>query len=182
MGVQSLGMDKEKQYLELLKENSNRIYRICCRYMNDRESCKDAYQEVLINVWNNLARFRGDAKISTWIYRITVNTCLMFIKTTKKTNENVEVLSNIDHLTIPDTGTSEKHSEDEERLSFFNNFIQQLCLSDRTLVSLYLEELSTREIAEVTGLSEANVRVRIHRIKEQIKKDWKEKHHGTGRF
>jgi RNA polymerase sigma-70 factor, ECF subfamily len=179
MGVQSLWMDKEKQYLELLKENSNRIYRICCRYMNDGDICKDAYQEVLINVWNNLERFRGDAKISTWIYRITVNTCLTFIKTTKKRNEKVEVVSSMEHLAIPDPGTPDQQIEDEEKLSFFNLFIQQLCLPDRTLVSLYLEELSTREIAEVTGLSEANVRVRIHRIKEQIKKEWKEKYHGT---
>ena len=77
-------MDREAQFRSAVDENKDRIYRICCCYVRDPEERKDVYQEVLIHVWENLRKFEGRSQISTWIYRITVNTCLGFARLEKR--------------------------------------------------------------------------------------------------
>ena len=71
--------DKEKFFENILEENIDKIYRICCYYISDNDDRKDLYQEALVNIWKGLDKFRGDAAVSTWIFRITVNTALGFI-------------------------------------------------------------------------------------------------------
>jgi RNA polymerase sigma-70 factor (ECF subfamily) len=117
--------------------------------------------------------------VSTWIYRVVVNTCLSGIRTDKKRKVLMDHQETLENIPVTDRGNLEAEQLAERKLAFFNGFMQQLSTIDRMLVSIYLEELDTREMAEITGLSEANVRVRIHRIKELIKKKWEEQEHGT---
>jgi len=69
----------KKIFTNLIKENKDRIYRICCYYLADDEARKDLYQETLLNLWKGYKTFKGEASFSTWAFRITVNTALAFI-------------------------------------------------------------------------------------------------------
>jgi len=172
-------MDREKLFREAIKENSQRIFRICSYYFPDPDDRNDAFQEALIRIWDNISSFKGNSQVSTWIYRVVVNACLGYLRREKRRRELIETAKPVETINNAIHERQEDQQEMDEKLYFFRDFISGLSVSDRTLVSLYLEELPTREMAEITGLSEANVRVRIFRIKEQVKKEWEEKNHGT---
>jgi len=173
-------MDKGQFFREVLNENQKRIYRICCCYFNDEAERKDAYQESLVRIWENIHLFRGQSKASTWVYRVVVNTCLSGLRSDKRRKKLIDGGKGVDNINLPDISSDDTDQVAEEKLVFFHRFLQNLNHVDRTLVSLYLEELSTKEMAEITGVSEANVRVKIFRIKEQIKKQWEEHRNGIG--
>lgn len=173
-------MEKEKQFTVIISENKEKISRICRRYLDDEDVFKDVYQEVLINIWKNLETFRGESSISTWIYRIAVNTCLLSIRSEKRRKDSSAKGIRLENLPAQVIVEDQGHEDlSEKKVKFFKNFLNLLSLSDRALVSLYLEELTTKEMADVTGLSESNVRVKIFRIKEQIKEKWEEGENGT---
>ncbi|HPI86356.1 MAG: RNA polymerase sigma factor [Bacteroidales bacterium] len=175
-------MEKEVLFRQIADENKGRIFRICRYFFQDREDCNDACQEALIRIWQNLSTFRNQSQLSTWIYRVTVNTCLTFIRKDKSRKTLFELSGIRSAENRPDEPIIEENPQEEYKLHFFRRFMEELSPVDRTAVSLYLEELSTREIADVTGLSESNVRVKIHRLKEKIKIKWKEEQNGTGRI
>ena len=172
-------MDREKLFREAIEENRQRIFRICSYYFPNHDDRNDAFQEALIRIWDNISSFKGNSQVSTWIYRVVVNSCLGYMRREKRRKEIIDSDKPVETVTLAVHETQEDQKQTEEKIYFFKDFISGLSVSDRTLVSLYLEELSTREMAEITGLSEANVRVRIFRIKEQVKKEWEEKKHGT---
>lgn len=144
----------------LYREFSGRIYKLCLSYAGDRLFADDLHQETWIAVWNSLPKFRGDSQIGTWIYRIAINTCLVGLKKEK-----------------PREGASEKilaqlvHQETEDNSKEINRLyesISQLKESDRIIITLVLEEKPYPEIAEITGITENNLRVKIHRIKKEL--------------
>jgi len=157
--------NKEEQFKKIVAENGDRITRICRYYNPDTEDQEDMYQEILVNIWKSLDRFRGEAAISTWIYRIAVNTSLSF---TGKTFRRMRMQVNADqqnlHLLLDDDeqDVKLKLEVDLEQLQIHLN---QLSVIDKALISLLLEGLSIREMADVIGLTEPNVKVKIHRIK-----------------
>jgi RNA polymerase sigma-70 factor (ECF subfamily) len=172
-------MSREQQFRDVLKENSRRVYRICSYFFTDSGDCDDAYQESLIRIWENLPSFRGKSKLSTWIYRVAVNTCLAHIRSDKRRISLIEKGCSYDNLQVAELPAEDDPEATERKAAFLKRFLDSLNAADRTLVSLYIEDLPTREISEITGLSEANVRVRLHRIKEKIKNEWEEIQHGT---
>ena len=111
---------------------------------------------------------------------MAVNTCLSHIRSRNQRNNLIESTIDPEILLIPESAGNENDFIEENKMIFLQQFLLNLSMADRTLVSLYLENLSTKEMAEVTGMSETNLRVRIHRIKEKIKKEWEEKQNGTG--
>lgn len=162
-------LEKEERYNTIISENSDRIQRICRYYNSNTEDQKDMYQEVLINGWNSLDKFRGDSAISTWIYRVAVNTSLGF--TGKKFKQmKLMVNSNTQNLnTILDDENQETKKLEEQQFIEFQNELNLLSVIDKALISLMLEGLSMKEIAEVIGITEPNVKVKIHRIKTELK-------------
>ena len=175
-------MTREDQFRNAVNESRDHIFRICNYYFDDAGDRDDAFQESLIRIWQALPSFRGNSKMSTWIYRIVVNTCLSYFRSEKK-RKLFLVMDPPDQFAATETETKPEMDEiREKKLRFFHDFLKTLSAVDRSLVSLYLEEVGTHEIADITGLSEVNVRVRIHRIKETIKKRWEEKNNGTRRF
>ena len=162
-------MKKEDQFNQILSENSDRIQRICRYYNSNAEDQKDMYQEVLVNIWKSLDNFRGDSAISTWVYRVAVNTSLSFTGKTYKqmklmVNGNTQNLSSI----LDDESLEAKHKE-ESQLNQLQNELNLLSVIDKALISLMLEGLSMKEIADVIGITEPNVKVKIHRIKAHLK-------------
>jgi RNA polymerase sigma-70 factor (ECF subfamily) len=172
-------MEKDQLYREILKKNDTRIFRICSWYFTDTEERNDAYQESLIRIWEHLHTFRGESKVSTWIYRIVVNSCLTHIRKDKLRTNLIEPGIIPENIQVAETFPADDDQADI-KLTFFRGLLQTMNHADRTLVSLYLEELSTKEMSDITGLTEANVRVKLHRIKEKIKKEWEDRQNGTG--
>ena len=160
---------KEEQFKKIIAENGDKIIRICRYYNPNTEDQKDMYQEILVNIWNSLDRFRGESSISTWIYRIAVNTSLSF---TGKTFRHMKLQIHDDQqcLTVLlDDEELEIKLKREADLEQLQTQLNLLSVIDKALISLLLEGLSMREIADIIGLTEPNVKVKIHRIKEALK-------------
>ncbi len=129
-------------------------------YVNDIDKAKDLSQETFIAVWQNLSKFRNESSIGTWIFRIASNHCLRLIEKERKMPKG----------DMPEDLKEEINNENEGKKDFLYKSISELPETDRIIISLELEEIKQSEIAEILGLSEANVRVRIHRIKEKLTK------------
>jgi RNA polymerase sigma-70 factor (ECF subfamily) len=158
-------MDKETTFRKLYDEYRDRIYRMCCYYVSSEDDRLDLYQEVLHNIWKGLEGFRGDSTMSTWAYRVTVNSALSFLaKTKSRKKTSVEYGELV--LLRRQPGSEDPDEGDIDRL---RGAIAKLPLIDMVIVSLVLEEASTKEIARTTGLTESNVRVRIHRAKQRLR-------------
>ena len=140
---------------------------MCWGFCKQTSEAEDIYQEVLLRIWKGLDGFKGKAKLSTWIYRITMNTCLYWQKKQKRTRswEPVNQLN----ISTPIKNAEEQLLYDE-KMEQLKKAIQLLKESDRAVALLLLEGLSYQEIAEVMGLTVNNVGVKISRIKTRIKK------------
>jgi len=137
-------------------------------YVNDSDKAKDLVQETFIAVWRNLSGFRNESKLSTWIYRIATNHCLRAIEKDKR----------IMKVEMPENLVAIEDESPEEKLAFLYSAIAGLPEMERIIISLELEGLPQLQIAEITGLSAVNIRVKIHRIKEKLAIRFKE----HGRF
>jgi RNA polymerase sigma-70 factor (ECF subfamily) len=163
--------ERERLFLELLAENKVRLERLCYGYLNSAPDVEDLFQEIMTNVWNSLPAFRGEAKASTWLYRIAVNTALLYRKKWKRG----EALAD-----LPDGRRGpQQNLEDQERLSALRRAISSLPDQDRLIVTLLLEGLTYREIADITGITINYVGVKISRIKQAIEQLMKEVEYGA---
>lgn len=164
-------MDKYTLFKQILEENKDRIYRICCAYERNAIDRDDLYQEIIINIWKNLDKFEGRSLVSTWIYRIAVNTSLMHIKKeSRRNNSKTELDENSLNIAEPPNDDMEEKIETGKKIDMLNECINELGTLDRLIISMVLEDLSYKEIAEVTGLTVNNTGVRINRIKKELLK------------
>jgi RNA polymerase sigma-70 factor (ECF subfamily) len=132
-------------------------------YENDPEVRNDLFQEIVLQLWRSFPSFRGEAKITTWMYRIALNTAISgFRKGTRKIK--TEDLKDV-HFNISETGDNA-----EENLQRLQLAIRQLSEIDRAMIMMALEEVPYEEIAETIGISQNNVRVRMNRIREKLRK------------
>lgn len=158
--------EKEQKLKELLAAHKDMIYRLCYAYLYNKEDIEDLFQEITINIWNHLDQFRGASKISTWIYRIVVNSALLYNKKDKKLKT---VFSNIDmEPPIAPMDESDEYLEKEKRIEQLNVAINQLKKQDRLIISLVLEGVKYEEIAEIMGMTMSYVGVKINRIKTTL--------------
>lgn len=166
-------MTKEEKFNTIVSDNGERIRNICRYYNSNAEDQKDMYQEVLVNIWKSLDSFRGDSAMSTWVYRVAVNTSLTF---TGKAFRHMKLMVNSEttnlNSILDDENLKQKLAE-EKLLERMQLELNQLSVIDKALISLMLEGLSMKEIAEVIGITEPNVKVKIHRIKSQLKEKLK---------
>lgn len=149
---------------EIYRLYAPKIFRLCSGYFNDSDMAKDLTQETFIAVWEGLDQFRNESQIGTWIYRIATNKCLRKAATDKK----------LPKANLPAQLESEEFDDEKEILhQQLQQFISELPEIDRIVISLYFEEVPQEKIAEITGLSHANVRVKFHRIKEKLTEKFK---------
>jgi len=158
-----LALEEEKKFVNLINEHQGLIHKVCIMYENNREVRNDLFQEIVLQLWKSFPTFRGEAKISTWMYRIALNTAISgFRKETRKiVTEDLKEM----HFNI-----SEHGDESEEKLQKLQWAIRQLNEIDRAMIMMALEEVPYEEIAETIGISQNNVRVRMNRIREKLRK------------
>lgn len=164
-------MDKNTVFKQVLDENKDRIFRICSAYERNSDDRDDLYQEILINIWKNLDKFEGRSAISTWIYRIAVNTSLMHVKKESKRNSiKTELNENTPDITESSAEEREEKIITGSKIEILYECINRLGSLDKLIISMVLEDLSYKEIADVTGLTVNNTGVRINRIKKELLK------------
>ncbi|MEO9076278.1 MAG: sigma-70 family RNA polymerase sigma factor [Gelidibacter sp.] len=153
---------KESMFEEIYNVNYPIVFRLCQGYTNgDASLSKDLVQEVFIKVWENLESFRNESNISTWIYRITVNCCLLELRNKK----SVSIGPHLSHLEHTDTNFTDHR---EVQLKQMHQCISKLKTENKSIILLELEGLPQKEIADIMGLSHETIRVRIHRIKNEL--------------
>jgi len=141
-----------------------KVFRLCMGYVNDIDAAKDLTQETFIKVWKQLPKFRNESSIGTWIFRIASNTCLRQIQKESKMPKSELPLEIKDEIL---------ETNIEKDIQFLYQCISELQEVERIIISLELEDMSQKEIAKIVGLSEGNVRVKIHRIKEKFTQKFK---------
>lgn len=162
---QSDRTDKKALFISIFNENKDHIYRICLGYLIDKQDVDDLFQDVMVNIWRGLDSFRGDAKASTWVYRIAVNTSLIY---NKKVKRKQQLINQQEMDEIADQ-TSE-NAETKMNLAVLRKSISGLKKQDRLIITLLLEGMSYQDIADIIGISINYVGVKINRIKKQLEK------------
>ena len=153
----------ETDFVGVIQENEGIIYKIARTYTKTSDDRNDLYQEIVYQLWKSFHTFEGKAKISTWIYRVALNTSISQWKKEKRRGYKVE----LDHLFLKQVeGYS---SEFEERLELVYEQINRLSKIEKGLILLFLDGKKYEEIAEITGFSSTNVGTRISRIKSKMK-------------
>ena len=152
----------ELKFTQTIREHKGTIYTVCYMFSNNPQEVADLFQEILINLWKGFPKFRGDSNVRTWIYRVSLNTCISY--------ERKESL-NKDTLPLKmDINLFDDSDEDSKQVQMLRTRISKLGPFDRAIVLLWLENLSYDEIGAIVGISAKNVSVRLVRIKDQLKK------------
>ena len=151
-----------REFASFVKEHSRIITKVCWAYSNSNMPYEDLRQEILTNLWLGLAQFRGASKLSTWVYRVAVNSALMAIRNYKPKVETLPFeISTVDI-------SSESDDNKAEQLAALHELINQLLPIEKAIILLWLDEYSYEEIADIIGIERNNVATKLHRIKNKL--------------
>ncbi|CAL2101163.1 RNA polymerase sigma-70 factor (ECF subfamily) [Tenacibaculum sp. 190130A14a] len=157
--------DLENKFLSEFEANQNIVHKVCRIYTTNQDAHNDLFQEITIQLWKNFSKFRGDAKFSTWMYRVALNTAIsLYRKSTRsvKTQDFTDYSFKIKAEEYDDT--------EEQQLKALYKAIHKLNDIDKALIFLYLEDKPYKEISETLGISQVNARVKMNRAKDKLKK------------
>ncbi|MCQ2145439.1 MAG: RNA polymerase sigma factor [Bacteroidales bacterium] len=154
-------MNSEQEFARIVKEHKSTIYTVCYMFSKDSDEVNDLFQDILINMWKGFDSFRGESSVDTWIWRISLNTCISAERKKKKAGEKVPLSMGIDLFTDEGEGSKQVQKLHER--------IHKLDVIDRAIVLLWLEDISYEEIGAIVGISAKNVGVKLFRIREQLK-------------
>ncbi|MGM9758520.1 MAG: RNA polymerase sigma factor [Parabacteroides sp.] len=149
----------ETEFTHMVKQHKSTIYTVCYMFSKDTDEVNDLFQEVLINLWKGYASFQGKSELSTWIWRVSLNTCISYDRKKKLHTEPLSMEINL----------FKDKDEDTRQIQLLHKRIHQLKPFDRAIVLLWLENLSYEEIGAIVGITARNVGVRLFRIKEELK-------------
>lgn len=155
----------EKNFVQLVKQHQGLIHKVALMYESDPEARNDLFQEIVLQLWKSFPSFRGEAKITTWMYRIALNTAISGLRKKNRKLPTEDIHDR--HLNISENQEADHFEEDLQRLQWA---IRQLSEIDRAMILMALEEVPYEEIAETIGITQNNVRVRMNRIRERLRK------------
>ncbi len=156
--------ERTHHFHEIVKQHKGILYKVARAYCANEDDRQDLVQEMMVQIWQSLHRYNDRFKMSTWLYRISLNTAISFYrKNTARTHTHTRL--NEQTVQIP----VEEMSQDEMHLTLLETFISELKEIDKALMILYLEDKSHAEIADILGLSVSNVGTKTARIKEKLK-------------
>jgi RNA polymerase sigma factor (sigma-70 family) len=150
----------EQEFAQIIRQNKSTIYTVCYMFSKNEDEVNDLFQETLVNLWQGFGKFEGRSDVKTWIYRVSLNTCISMDRKKKR------------RKTVPlsmDINLFEDRDEDTRQISLLHQRINKLQPFDRAIVLLWLENISYEEIGLIIGISAKNVSVRLYRIREQLK-------------
>ena len=160
----------KEDFKNIIEKHNGILYKIGRSYTLEESDFKDLYQEMLIQIWKSLDSFKGNSKTSTWIYRVALNTALVFKRKGKKHFKT----DSIDNLSFKIADESlilrQQSREKESRIELLYQCINQLKKEERAIILLHLEGKKYEEIAEVIGLTTSHVGVKIKRTKDRLYK------------
>ena len=151
----------EREFTRMVKEHRKTIYTVCYFFSKDADEVNDLFQEILINLWKGFPKFRGESSYSTWIWRVSLNTCNNQERRKKRNVETVPLSIDIDLYNDDD--------DKSRQIQMLYDRISKLEPFDRAIILLWLENMTYEDIAGIMGISLANVTTRLFRIKEQLK-------------
>jgi RNA polymerase sigma factor (sigma-70 family) len=154
----------QDQLIQILESNKNRIFRICRSHCSETEEAKDLFQDVVFHLWKSLPSFKQESNINTWVYRITLNVCIRSKQRSLKKERQQVRLESIHYENIAEPVVYPL----QEKLQKLHQCISKLGETDKSIIILHLEELSYKEIAQITGLTENHIAVKIKRIREKL--------------
>jgi RNA polymerase sigma-70 factor (ECF subfamily) len=160
-------MDRQKLFKDIYRENRDRIWRLCCGYCAEEDDRRDLHQAIFVKVWENLGSYRGQSKISTWLYRIAINTALMWVRREKRRQQLMDP-TGFGAQQASAVPTPEENAQRGETFRRLADAINRLDNVDRLIIGMVLEDLPYAEIADVTGLTVNHVGVKITRIKQKL--------------
>ncbi|MES2108380.1 MAG: sigma-70 family RNA polymerase sigma factor [Bacteroidota bacterium] len=158
-------LTRDELFLSVIEQNKGIIYKIANSFKKDENDKKDLMQEIILQLWRSFDSYDEKSKFSTWMYRVALNVAIASYRKEKRQNEIIAPMPE-SVIALADENIS---TEREDDLNLLQKFISELKELDRALMLLYLEERSGKEMAEILGLSETNIRTKINRIKEQLK-------------
>ena len=153
--------DKEKEFEAAIVHYGGIITKICYYFSTNADEYKDLRQEVVCNIWKGWDQFRKDSKLSTWIYRVSFNTCISFQRKERKNRETISIENIAD---LPDTSDNSL----QEKYRLMHSLIGRLGFRDRAIILMWLDEKSYDEISELMGMNRNTIAVRLKRIKEKL--------------
>ena len=162
MQSQDKNSSLESAFEQFVRKHKSSIYSVCYLFSNNTDEVADLFQEILINLWKGFPKFRNECQPETWIYRVSMNTCISADRKKKRQAHQVE-------LSI-DSRLFERQDSESRQVKVLYDRIHRLNLLDRAIVLLWLENLPYEEIGQIVGLSAKNISVRLVRIREQLKK------------
>ncbi len=154
---------KQKEFSALIKDNQGLIIKVSRLYTNSLEDEQDLFQEIVLQLWRSFDSFKGQSKISTWMYRVALNTAItLFRKKTK--SPQTDELMDYHHFHL-----LEDENEKQQQISVLYKVIKMLPNIERAIVMMYLDDLAYKDIAENLGITEVNARVKMNRLKKTLK-------------
>ena len=159
-----MNKELEHSFVELLEKHQNIIHKVCRLYTNNYDAHNDLFQEITIQLWRAYPKFRGDAKFSTWMYRVALNTAITLYRKSKKRIAT----QGFDDIEFKIKAESYDDTE-EQQLKLLYKAVRQLNDIEKALVFLYLEDKNYKEISETMGISEVNARVKMNRVKNKLR-------------
>ena len=154
-------IDLEESFVEIIRQHENIIYKVCSVYASPELPMADLYQEAVCNLWVGFPKFRNECAVSTWIYRVTLNTCVSGIRKNNR-QPKTDVVANLSELLV----APESMTESIREMYRMINCLQTI---EKAIVLLYLEEKSYQEISDITGLTVSNVATKLKRAREKLK-------------
>ena len=151
----------EREFASIIREYKRTIYTVCYMFSTDEDEVSDLFQDILINLWQGYEKFRGDSSLNSWIYKVSLNTCISIDRKKKKMGKKVE-------LSV-EFNLYEENDKDTKQIRHLYDRISKLAIIDRAIVLLWLDNLNYDEIGEIIGISTKNVSVKLVRIREQLK-------------
>lgn len=155
----------EKEFLQIIQKNQGIIHKVCNMYCDSQEDRNDLFQEIVAQLWKSHPSFRQESKVTTWMYRVALNTAITsFKKSKRRPDQNSLTYENFQ------LADEEYDSEAEENIKLLHAAVSQLTGVEKSIILLYLENKKYEEIAEITGITQNYVRVKMNRIKKKLKK------------
>jgi len=165
--------DSEAVFKTWLQEHGGIVFKVARAYTFTDEDRKDLVQDILLQLWVSLPQFEGKAKTSTWVYRVALNTALASRRKSQRRKDRQIPLLEVED--VPAVGNGDvQRLRDREIVEHLYTAIRQLPKADAALLLLYLDDMSYREMAEVLGISESNVGVKLSRVRKQLAELMKE--------